>query len=236
MGKPLAVTDIAWMCDHSLLRPTLTDADFDEGIAVVKKYRCRTVMVAPYDVPKAVQMLKRSTVEVSTVIDFPHGSNLRESKVFQAVKAIENGATHLDMVMAISRAVAGNFDYVEEDIRGVVEIAHAHSIAVKVILETCFLTPEMIVASCRAAERAGADFVKTSTGYGTAGARIEDCVLMRSSVSDKVQVKASGGIRTLDQTLAYRKAGCSMIGSRATAAILEEAEIREKGGTLRELD
>ncbi len=236
MGKPLTVSDIAWMCDHSLLRPTLTDQEFDEGIEVVKKYRCRTVMVAPYDVPKAVRMLQGSPVEVSTVIDFPHGSNLPESKVFQAVRAIENGARHLDMVMAISRAVAGHFDYVEADIRLVAEAAHARGIPLKVILETCFLTREMIVASCRAAERAGADFVKTSTGYGPSGAKLEDCLLMRRSVSEKVQVKASGGIRTLDQTLAYRKAGCSMIGSRATAAILEEAEQRENAGTLMELD
>ena len=181
-------------------------------------------------------MLKDSQVEVSTVIDFPHGSNLSESKVFEVEKAVENGARHLDMVMAISRAVAGHYDYVEEDIRKVVAAVHAHGILLKVILETCFLTPEMIVASCKAAERAGADFVKTSTGYGPSGATIDDCVLMRNSVSTKVQVKASGGIRTLDQTLAYRKAGCSMIGSRATAVILEEAEQRAKAGILMELD
>ena len=236
MGKPLTVSDIAWMCDHSLLRPTLTDQEFDEGIELVKKYRCRTVMVAPFDVSKAARMLKDSQVEVSTVIDFPHGSNLSESKVFEVEKAVENGARHLDMVMAISRAVAGHYDYVEEDIRKVAAAVHAHGILLKVILETCFLTPEMIVASCKAAERAGADFVKTSTGYGPSGATIDDCVLMRNSVSTKVQVKASGGIRTLDQTLAYRKAGCSMIGSRATAVILEEAEQRAKAGILMELD
>jgi deoxyribose-phosphate aldolase len=236
MGKPLTVSDIALMCDHSLLRPTLTDSEFDEGIEVVKKYRCKTVMVAPYDVPKAVQMLEGSPVEVSTVIDFPHGSNLPESKVFQALKAIDNGARHLDMVLAISRAVAGHYDYVEMDIHTVAEAAHAHGVPLKVILETCFLTPEMIIESCKSAERAGADFVKTSTGYGPSGAKLEDCILMRQSVGPKVQVKASGGIRTLDQTLAYRKAGCSMIGSRATAAILEEAELRAKAGTLAELD
>lgn len=236
MGPPLTVTDIAKMVDHSLLRPTLTDAEFDEGIELVKKYRCATVMVAPYDVKKAVQALQNTGILVSTVVDFPHGSNLTESKVFESEKAMDNGAAHLDMVLAISRLVSGHYDYVEEDIRAVVEVAHARGVPVKVILETCYLTPEMIVAACKASERAEADFVKTSTGYGPAGAKLEDVILMRASCSPKVQVKPSGGIRTLDDVLAYRKAGATMIGTRATAAILEEAVRREAEGTLRELD
>ncbi|NPV85226.1 MAG: deoxyribose-phosphate aldolase [Anaerolineae bacterium] len=236
MGTPLTVADIAKMVDHSLLRPTLTDAEFDEGIELVKKYRCATVMVAPYDVTKAVQALKGSGIMVSTVVDFPHGSNLTESKVFEAEKAMDNGAAHLDMVLAISRLVSGHYDYVEEDIRAVVEAAHARGVPVKVIFETCYLTPDMIVAACKASERAGADFVKTSTGYGPSGAKLEDVILMRASCSPKVQVKPSGGIRTLDDVLAYRKAGATMIGTRATAAILEEAARREAEGTLCELD
>lgn len=236
MGQKLRVFDIAQMCDHSLLRPTLTNEEFSEGIDVVRKYRCKTVMVAPYDVPKAVKMLQGSGVEVSTVVDFPHGMNVTESKVFQAVRAIENGARHLDMVLGISRVVSGNYDEVVVDVQAVVEAARKHEILVKVILETCYLSDEMIVAACQACERAGAAFAKTSTGYGSGGATLEVVKLMRKSVSSNVQVKASGGIRTLDQVLEYRKAGASMIGSRATASILEEADQREKEGVLTELD
>ena len=236
MGKQLTVSDIARMVDHSLLRPTLTDAEFEEGVELVKKYRCFTVMVAPYDVPKAVKALQGSSIQVSTVIDFPHGSNLTAAKVFEANLAMDNGAAHLDMVLGISRVVAGHMDEVEADIRAVVEAGHARGAPVKVIFETCYLTEEMIVAACKASERAGADYVKTSTGYGPGGASLEVVRLMRKSVSPRVLVKPSGGIRTLDEVLEYRKAGAAMIGTRATAVILDEAEKREKAGTLCELD
>jgi deoxyribose-phosphate aldolase len=235
-GKTLTVLDIARMVDHSLLRPTLTDPEFDEGVELVKQYRCATVMVAPYDVSKAVARLKGTGVQVSTVVDFPHGSNLTVSKVFESERAIENGAAHLDMVIAISRVVAGHMDYVEEDIRAVVETGHAHNVPVKVIFETCYLTPEMIVAACKASEKAGVDYVKTSTGYGSGGATLEAVRLMRANCSPKVQVKPSGGIRTLDDVLLYRQAGATMIGTRGTAAILDEAVRREAEGTLRELE
>lgn len=235
-GKILTVTDIARMVDHSLLRPTLTDQEFDEGVELVKKYRCATVMVAPYDVPKAVKELSGTGIAVSTVVDFPHGSNLTGAKVYEAKLAMDNGAAHLDMVLAISRLVAGHHDYVEEDIRAVVEAGHARNVPVKVIFETCYLTDEMIVAACKISERAGADFVKTSTGYGPGGATLEAVRLMRASCSPKVQVKPSGGIRTLDQVLEYRQAGATMIGTRATAPILDEAVWREAEGSLRELD
>jgi deoxyribose-phosphate aldolase len=236
MSKQLTVTDIAAMVDHSLLRPTLTDQEFDDGVKLVKKYKCATVMVAPYDVPKAVNVLEGSGILVSTVIDFPHGSNLTAAKVFEANLAMDNGASHLDMVIAISRVVAGHYDYVEEDIRAVVNACHARNVPLKVILETCYLTDEQIVAACQVSEKAGADFVKTSTGYGSAGAYLETVRLMRKSVSPSVQVKPAGGIRTLDDVLEYRKAGASMIGTRGTAAILDEAEKRAAAGALFELD
>ncbi len=236
MGKVISVADIAKMIDHSLLRPTLTDAEFDEGVELVRKYRCATVMVAPYDVPRAVKALAGSGIQVSTVVDFPHGSNLTEAKVFESKLAMDNGVSHLDMVMAVSRMVAGHYDYVEKDIRAVAEAAHARNIPMKVIFETCYLTDEQIVKACQLSEKAGADFVKTSTGYGPAGATLEAVRLMRKSCSSKVQVKPAGGIRTLDDVLAYRKAGATMIGTRGTAAILDEAVKREAAGTLRELD
>jgi deoxyribose-phosphate aldolase len=236
MSKQLSVSDIAAMVDHSLLRPTLTDEEFDDGVELVRKYKCATVMVAPYDVPKAVNALQGTGIQVSTVIDFPHGMNLTEAKVYEANLAMDNGAEHLDMVLAISRVVAGHYDYVEEDIRAVVETSHARNVPLKVILETCFLTDEQIVAACQASERAGADFVKTSTGYGTGGANLETVKLMRKSVSARVQVKPAGGIRTLYDVLEYRKAGATMIGTRGTAAILDEAEKLAAAGELRELD
>lgn len=236
MGKILTVADIAKMVDHSLLRPTLTDQEFEEGVELVKNYRCFTVMVAPYDVPRAVKALKGTGIQVSTVIDFPHGMNMTASKVFQANVAMDNGAEHLDMVLGISRVVSGHMDEVEADIRAVVEAGHKRNVPVKVIFENCYLTKEMIVAACKASERAGADFVKTSTGYGSGGATLEDTRLMRASVSEKVLVKPSGGIRTLDELLEYRKAGAAMIGTRATAAILDEAVKRANAGTLCELD
>jgi len=232
----LTVSDIAKMVDHSLLRPTLTDPEFHEGIELVKRYCCATVMVAPYDVPKAVESLTSTGIAVSTVVDFPHGSNLTKAKVFEAQLAMENGAVHLDMVLAISRLVAGHTDYVEEDIRAVVEAGHTHNVPVKVIFETCYLNKDQIIAACKISERAGADFVKTSTGYGPGGSTLEVVRLMRASCSPKVQVKPSGGIRTLDQVLEYRKAGATMIGTRATSAILDEAVLRQAEGTLKELD
>ncbi len=235
-GKILTVLDIARMIDHSLLRPTLTDEEFEEGIRLVKTYRCATVMVAPYDVPRAVDSLAGTGIQTSTVVDFPHGSNLTQAKVLEANLAMDNGAEHLDMVLAISRLVAGHFDYVERDIRAVVETGHARKVPVKVIFETCYLSPEQIVAACQISERAGADFVKTSTGYGPGGATLEATRLMRQSCGPRMQVKPAGGIRTLDQVLEYRRAGASMIGTRGTAAILDEAVRRAAEGTLRELE
>lgn len=232
----LTVFDIAEMIDHSLLRPTLTNEEFAAGIELAKQYKMATCCVAPYDVDRAYKGLEGSGVKVSTVIDFPHGSNLSAAKVFESKLAIENGASSLDMVLAISRLISGEYDYVEDDIRSVVEFAHAQDITVKVIFETCFLTPELIVTACRLTENAGADYVKTSTGYGGGGATLEDCYLMRQSTSDRVEVKAAGGIRNLDDVLAYRAIGTKMIGTRASAEILDEAERRFKSGTLLEMD
>ena len=234
VSRKLTVAEIARMCDHSLLRPTLTENEFIEGIDLATRYKTYTVMVAPYDVPKAARLLEGSDVQVSTVVDFPHGSNLTESKCFEAIRAIENGAKHLDMVLAISRLVSGAYDYVFEDIHSVVETGHEHGIPVKVIFETCYLTPEMIAKGCQLCDKAGADYVKTSTGYGPGGATLDDVRLMRANCGPKVLVKASGGIRTLDQVLAYRAAGAAMIGTRATAAILDEAVQREAAGILQE--
>ncbi len=233
MGENLTVKDIAAMIDHSLLRPTLTDEDFMEGIELARRYKCATVCVAPYDVKRSAQLLEGSGVRVSTVVDFPHGSNVTDAKVFEAVRDIENGAGELDMVLAISRLVSGDFDYVEQDIAAVVTIAHERNVPVKVIFENCYLSDDRIVTACAICEKTGADYVKTSTGYGSGGATLDHVRLMRRSCPDSVSVKAAGGIRTLDELLAYRAAGSKMIGTRATSPILEEAATREAQGTLK---
>jgi deoxyribose-phosphate aldolase len=236
MTKNLTVSDIAKMIDHSLLRPNLTEAEFLEGVELSRNYKVATCSVVPFDVARTVKLLKGSGVPVSTVVAFPHGTLPTEVKVFEGRCSIENGAIELDMVMAISRMMAGEYTYVEDDIRAMAELAHAHDAELKVIFENCFLTKEMIVKACQLSEKAGADFVKTSTGYGSGGATLEDIKLMRASVSSKMKIKAAGGIRTLDEFLQYRAAGTDRIATRGSQAILEEAAKRQAEGTLKELE
>jgi len=232
----LTVSDIAKMIDHSLLRPNLTDAEFIEGVELSKQYQVATCSVVPFDVARAAKLLKGSGVPVSTVVAFPHGTVPTEVKVFEGKHSLEDGAVELDMVMAISRMLSGDYAYVEDDIRAMAELAHDNGAELKVIFENCFLTKDMIVKACQISEKAGADFVKTSTGYGSGGATMDDIKLMRASVSAKMKVKAAGGIRTLDEFLQYRAAGTNRIATRGSQAILEEAAKREAAGTLIELE
>lgn len=231
----LNVSDIAKMIDHSLLRPNLTEAEFIEGVELSKKFLVATCSVVPFDVARAVKLLEGSGVPVSTVVAFPHGTVPTVVKVFEAKRSLENGAIELDMVIAISRLMAGEDAYVEDDIQAVAEMTHSHGAELKVIFENCFLSKDMIVRACRISEKAGADFVKTSTGYGSGGATLEDIRLMRASVSAKMKVKAAGGIRTLDEFLQYRAAGTDRIATRSSQPILEEAAARAAEGNLREL-
>jgi deoxyribose-phosphate aldolase len=236
MTNQLTVADIAAMIDHSLLRPNLSETEFIEGVELSAKYKVATCSVVPFDVKRAVKMLAGSNVPVSTVVAFPHGTVPTEVKVYEAQRSLEAGAIELDMVIAISRMMAGDYAYVKADIRSVAEAAHAQGAELKVIFENCFLTKEMIVKACQISEAAGADFVKTSTGYGSSGATLEDIKLMRASVSPRIKVKAAGGIRTLDEFLQYRAAGTNRIATRGSQAILEEAALRAAAGTLRELE
>ncbi|KAA3648471.1 MAG: deoxyribose-phosphate aldolase [Chloroflexi bacterium] len=224
------------MIDHSLLRPNLSRQEFLDGIELAKKYKAATVCVAPYDVKESAELLEGSGVKVSTVIDFPQGSNTTAAKVFQVEEAVRNGASELDMVLGISRLFAGDYEYVKEDVRGVTEKAHELGVPVKVIFENAYLTDEQIEKACQLCEEVGADYVKTSTGYGPSGATLEDVALMRTSCGNAVSVKAAGGVRTLDDLLRYRAAGAKMIGTRSTQPILEEAEVRAKEGKLFEFD
>ena len=214
--------NIAKMIDHSLLRPELTEDDIREGCRIAIKYDVATVCCNPCDVALVAELLAGSDVKTTTVIGFPHGYNTTKTKKFEAEQAIKDGAAELDMVINISKLLSGQYDYVKKDIQAVVEVAHRHNAIVKVILENYYLTDEQKIKACRLAEEAGADFVKTSTGFAAGGATLEDLRLMRDNVSEKVQVKAAGGVRDLEMALKVREIGCTRFGATRTETIMEQ--------------
>jgi len=231
------VSELAKMIDHSVLQPTYTDADLEKQCAVAKKYDVASVCVKPYAVKKAVKLLRGSDVKVGCVIGFPHGNSATEVKVFEAKKACADGAREIDMVINIGKALGGDWEYVEEEIKAVTDACHQNDAIVKVIFETDFVTrTEDKIRLCEICTRAGADFVKTSTGYGFVkqpdgsynykGATISDVELMRKHSGPTVKVKCAGGVRTLDDLLKMRAAGAARSGATATEAMLEEAKKR----------
>ena len=222
----LTPKDIAGMLDHSTLQPWLTEDDIRRGCEVALKYQTASVCARPCDVPILSEMLKGSPVKVCTVIGFPHGAHQTAVKVAEAKQALAEGCEELDMVINIGRMIRGDEDYVRGEIRQICEHAHAAGAIVKVILETCYLTDEQKKRACELSEEAGADFVKTSTGYGSKGCTVEDLRLMRAAVSPAVKVKGSGGIRDLDAVLAAKAAGADRCGVSATEKIMAEAEER----------
>jgi len=225
--------DIAKMIDHSLLRPDMTKQEVIDGCLLAKEYDCATVCVKPCDVDVAMDILKDTDVLVTTVIGFPHGGNLTDAKVLESELAIGQGCKELDMVLNYGRLKSGDYDLVENDVRAVCDAAHQKGVIVKVILENFCLTDDEKVKACQICESAGADFVKTSTGYAAGGATIHDLKLMRSTCSDKVRIKAAGGVRTLDAALSVRAVGGVRFGATATKVIVEDARKREKEGTLK---
>lgn len=231
------VTELAKMIDHSILHPTFTDADLKTQCEIAKKYDVASVCVKPYAVKQAVEHLQGSDVKVGCVIGFPHGNSAVEVKVFETEMACKDGAVEIDMVINIGKALGGDWEYVEKEIQAVTEVCHRHGAIVKVIFETDYVTrTEDKIKLCEICTRVGADFVKTSTGYGFVkqpngdynykGATIEDIKLMRQHCGPKVRVKAAGGVRTLDDLLAVKAAGAERSGATATAAMLEEARKR----------
>jgi len=226
---------IAKMLDHSTLQPFLTAQDIRAGCEIALRYDTASVCARPGDIKLAAELLRGSDVKVCTVIGFPHGAHRADVKRFEAERALDDGCQELDMVINIGLMKAAEYQAAEDDIRAVAEAAHRRNAILKVILETCFLDEQQKIAACRLCERAGADFVKTSTGYGAAGATVADVRLMRAHVSPRVSVKASGGIRDLDTVLAMRAAGAARCGVSATAAIMEEALRRHAAGTLLEI-
>ncbi len=221
--------ELAAMIDHSLLKPELTVAEVLDGCALAARYEVVSVCVRPADVPRGVEALAGSAVEVGTVVGFPHGANATATKVAEAERALADGATELDMVCNIGLLRSGEGGAVEADIAAVVDVAHEAGAIVKVILENAYLDDGQKRLGCRLVEAAGADFVKTSTGFAPSGATHDDLRLMRESVGPQVGVKAAGGIRTLDALLAVIPLGVGRVGATATAAILDEYVARTHG-------
>jgi len=221
-----AFRDIARMFDHSLLQQVLTDAEMEAGCRVAREYGVASVCIKPYGVKMAVQALTGSGIAVGTVIGFPHGGHLTAVKVFEAERAMDDGATELDMVVNIGKVLSKDWNYVTADIGGVVAVAHMRKALVKVIFENCFLKDEHKERLCQICGKVGADFVKTSTGYGDSGAMDDDLRLMRRCAPPHVQVKAAGGVRNYDRVLAVRALGVTRVGATATKAILDECKAR----------
>jgi deoxyribose-phosphate aldolase len=223
----LTYEDVAKTIDHSLLRPELDDQFIEDGCRLAAKYEVASVCCKPADVQRAVELLKGTSVAVGTVIGFPHGGTTTEVKVFEAQQALSLGATELDMVINIGALRSGRDAYVRDEIAAIVAVAHPAGAIVKVILENAYLDDEQKVRGCKLVEAAGADFVKTSTGFAPTGATHEDLALMRRSVSPHIGVKAAGGVRTLDALLAVMELGVTRIGATATATILDDFRSRK---------
>jgi deoxyribose-phosphate aldolase len=225
----LTERDIAKTIDHSLLRPELDDAFVEDGCRLAAKYDVASVCVRPADVLRARAILDGTGVAVGTTIGFPHGNHLTAVKVFEAERALLQGATELDMVIQIGALKSGRDQDVEDDIRAVVDVAHASGAIVKVIFENAYLTDDEKIRACRLTEAAGGDFVKTSTGFAPSGATHDDLRLMRANTSPHVQVKAAGGVRTLDALLAVMALGVTRIGATATETIIQDFRARKAG-------
>lgn len=231
------VQELAKMIDHSILQPVHTDEYLKQQCEVAKKYDVASVCVKPYAVKMAKEWLKGSEVLVGCVIGFPHGNSATEVKVFETEIACKDGATEIDMVINIAKAIAGDWSYVENEIKAVTDACHKNKAIVKVIFETDYVTKtEDKIKLCEICTKVGADYVKTSTGYGYvkqangdfnySGATVEDIALMRKYSGPNVKVKAAGGVRTLDDLLKMKAAGASRSGATATEAILDEAAKR----------
>lgn len=222
------------MIDHSILNPAMTDSDLKRECKVAEKYDVASVCVKPYAVKLAAEQLTCTDVKVGCVIGFPHGNSSTAVKVFEAEQACNDGAVEIDMVVNIGKVLGGDWDYVEKEIKAVTSTCHQNRAIVKVIFETDYITrTEDKIRLCEICTRAGADFVKTSTGYGFVkkpngdynytGATVDDIKLMRKHSGPNVQVKCAGGVRTLDDLLKMKEAGATRSGATATEKMLNEA-------------
>jgi deoxyribose-phosphate aldolase len=214
--------EIASMIDHALLKPNLTDLEIIEGCKVARYFRVAAVCVRPCDVKTAGEVLRESGIAVATVIGFPHGTTTTRCKVAESKEAIADGAKELDMVINIGKMKSGSYHYVMEDIHAVVNLAHQEQVLLKVIFENCYLTKDEKIRACAMVNEAGADFAKTSTGFGPGGATEDDVLLMREHCLPQIQIKAAGGIKTMAQAKRFCELGCRRLGCSTTAEILKE--------------
>ncbi len=215
--------DYSKMIDHSLLIPTMDFKQLEEGCQLAVAYDVASVCIMPYYLKRCAAILAGSTVQPSTTIGFPHGGHTTAAKVFEAERAIDDGCQELDMVVNISQVLSEKWDYVTDEIKSIVELAHAAGRKVKVIFENCYLSDSYKIQLCKICTDVGADWVKTSTGYGTGGATMEDLRLMLASVGPGVQVKAAGGVRDFATLKQVRELGVSRCGASRTQSMLEEA-------------
>ncbi|HUS47323.1 MAG TPA: deoxyribose-phosphate aldolase [Phycisphaerae bacterium] len=214
--------DIAKMIDHSLLRPSLTAADLEAGCRLARQYDVAIVCVMPFFTGRAAELLAGSDVKAGATVGFPHGGHATAVKAAEARQAVADGARELDMVVNVSQALSGRWDYVRDDIAAVLAAARDGDAKLKVIFENCYLGDEHKIRLCQICGGLGVDWVKTSTGFAAGGATLDDVKLMRDHSPPAVQIKAAGGIRDLDTLLAYRALGCTRIGASRTADILDE--------------
>jgi len=226
----LTERDIAKTIDHSLLRPELDDAFIEDGCRLAARYDVASVCVRPVDVRRASDLLRGTDVAVGTTVGFPHGNHRTEIKVLEAERALDDGATELDMVLQIGALKSGRDDDVLADIQAVVDVGHAAGAIVKVIFENAYLTDDEKVRACRLTTAAGGDFVKTSTGFAPTGATHDDLRLMRANTPPHIQIKAAGGVRTLDALLEVMALGVTRIGATATATIIDDFRARKAQG------
>ena len=224
-GPDLGAIDqsVAALIDHTLLKPDASRAEIEKLCREAVRFGFASVCVNPWNVPLAAELTRGSSVKVCTVIGFPLGATLPQVKIFEAEEAIKLGAQEIDMVQNVGALKSGLDDQVESDIRGVAEASHRGGAICKVILETALLTPSEKVRASLAAKRAGADFVKTSTGFASGGATAEDVALMRAAVGGELGIKASGGIRSLEDVQKMVAAGATRIGASASVKIIEQA-------------
>lgn len=217
---------IARMIDHSLLNPVLTDEELERGCQVALDYDVASVCIKPYYLGRCSEILAGSTVMPSTVIGFPQGGNSTSIKLAETRQALADGGKELDMVVNVGKVLSGDWDFVRQDIKQVIDCTHAEGSFVKVIFENCFLEDSHKIRLCEICGELGADWVKTSTGYGSGGATDEDLQLMREHSPEQVQVKAAGGVRSLDRLLEVRQLGVTRVGATSTIVMLEECKKR----------
>ena len=227
-SAPSRYEDLARLIDHPLVQPNLTDAQVLAGLEMGKRYAIACVSVRPCDIDMAVRTLQGSGVKAGAVCGFPHGSENTATKLYEARDLLRRGAQEIDMVIAISKMLSREFQHVQMELLQMSELCHKEGAILKVILENAYLTDELKIIACRCCERAEVDFVKTSTGFAPSGYTMEDVKLLRKHLPEEIGVKASGGIRTVDEVLALVDAGATRIGTGATEQILEEWKGRLK--------